>query len=281
MKPHCTEYKQARVNSVGDRKMPLLIILFSLLITGCGSSSFAQSSSAKTAVLIIGTVHSGNRHITPKTLGKVLSNFSPDIVLIEQDEDFKPVFGLFAAYWLRIARPSMEQLAEQRFHRKNKHIPILAYDTIIPARKEYVRKLTRIIDSFHDSLHHANMDEADSLRYADYVSRHNRFYDLYINGTLAMINTDTVYKIEADLRAREQLLILLANKYVSDKQLIEDYQAEVLFWTARNDYMVKKILSVAAANEGKRLAVITGLAHKYYLRDRLAQSSRLIFQELE
>jgi hypothetical protein len=99
------------------------------LITGVGSSSFAQSSSAKTAVLIIGTVHSGNRHITPKTLGKVLSDFNPDIDLIEQDEDFKPVFGLFAAYWLRIARPPMEQLAEQRFYRKNKHIPILACKT--------------------------------------------------------------------------------------------------------------------------------------------------------
>ncbi len=108
MKNHCTEHKQARVNSVGDRKTPLLVILFSLLITGCGSSSFAQSSSAKTAVLIIGTVHSGNRHITPKTLGKVLSDFSPDIVLIEQDEDFKPVFGLLAAYWLRIVRPSLD-----------------------------------------------------------------------------------------------------------------------------------------------------------------------------
>lgn len=280
MNPHCTEHKQARVNSIGDRKTSLLIILFSLLITGCGSSSFAQSSSAKTAVLIIGTVHSGNRHITPKTLGKVLSDFNPDIVLIEQDKDFKPVFGLFAAYWLRIARPPMEQLAEQRFYRKNKQIPILGYDTLF-ARKEYIRKFIRIINSFHDSLHHAKMDEADSLRYADYVSRRNRSYDLYMNGTLAMINTDTVYKIEADLRAREQLLILLASKYISDKQLIEDYQAEVLFWTARNDYMVKKILSVAAANEGKRLVVITGLAHKYYLRDRLAQSSRLIFQELE
>jgi hypothetical protein len=281
MNPHCTEHKQARVNSIGDRKTSLLIFLFLLLITGGGSSSFAQSSSAKTAVLIIGTIHSGNRHITPKSLSKALNDFNPDIVLIEQDKDFKPVFGLFAAYWLRIARPPMEQLAEQRFYRKNKHIPILGYDTLIRARKEYIRKLIRIINSFHDSLHHARMDEADSLRYADYVSRYNRSYDLYMNGTLAMINTDTVYMREADLRSREESLILLASKYISDKQLIEDYQAEVLFWTARNDYMVKKILSVAAAHEGKRLVVITGLAHKYYLRDRLAQSSRLIFLEIE
>ena len=42
----------------------------------------------------------------------------------------------------------------------------------------------------------------------------------------------------------------LADKYVNDKILVNDFKEELSFWIARNDYMVKRILEVARNQNG-------------------------------
>lgn len=61
----------------------------------------------------------------------------------------------------------------------------------------------------------------------------------------------------------------LADKYVNDKVLVNEFKEELSFWIARNDYMVKRILEVAKNQNEKKIIVLTGLAHKYYLVDKL------------
>ena len=61
----------------------------------------------------------------------------------------------------------------------------------------------------------------------------------------------------------------LADKYVNDKILVNDFKEELSFWIARNDYMVKRILEVARNQNGKKIITLTGVAHKYYLVDKL------------
>ena len=61
----------------------------------------------------------------------------------------------------------------------------------------------------------------------------------------------------------------LADKYIHDKILVNEFKEELSFWIARNDYMVKRILEVTRNQNGKKIIVLTGLAHKYYLVDKL------------
>jgi pheromone shutdown protein TraB len=94
--------------------------------------------------------------------------------------------------------------------------------------------------------------------------------DQYLEGTLSNVNSPAVYEKEISIREMERNIIApLADKYVYDKILVNEFKEELSFWIARNDYMVKRILEVAKNQNGKKIIVLTGLAHKYYLVDKL------------
>lgn len=85
------------------------IILLSFL------NGYSQTDSLKTEILIIGTIHTGNKNINHKILYQLLESLNPDIILDEDSQKYKPVFGLKTARFLKIVKPSIEQLALQTF----------------------------------------------------------------------------------------------------------------------------------------------------------------------
>lgn len=48
-----------------------------------------------------------------------------------------------------------------------------------------------------------------------------------------------------------------------------NYANEIKFWNQRNDHMVNQILNYSKQFEGKKIVVLTGLNHKYYLQDKI------------
>ena len=56
-----------------------LITLVLLLIIN--TKSFGQADSSKTEIVIIGTIHTGNKFFNHKTLSKILKKLNPDIIL--------------------------------------------------------------------------------------------------------------------------------------------------------------------------------------------------------
>ena len=83
----------------------LITLIFLLIIN---SKSFGQTDSSKTEIIIIGTIHTGNKIFNHKTLHKLLKKLNPDIILNENSEKHKPVFGLKTATFLKIAKPGIE-----------------------------------------------------------------------------------------------------------------------------------------------------------------------------
>jgi hypothetical protein len=59
--------------------------------------SLGQSVLSKTEIIIIGTIHTGNKHFNHKTLYEILKRLNPDIILKEHSEKYKRVFGLRTA----------------------------------------------------------------------------------------------------------------------------------------------------------------------------------------
>lgn len=234
----------------------------------------AAEAEKKTEIQIIGVVHSGNKNINYKVLSNFLVEQNPDIILWEQEDEFKRVFGLLTAYRLKFARPPVEQMALQKLTHKNKLIPILGFDTLIKSRKDYLKKIIKVDDSIHEELYHAKLSVEDSLAYDKYAKLRNETIDQYLEGTLSNINSPAIYEKEISIREMERnIIVSLADKYVNDKKLVNDFKEELSFWTARNDYMVKRILEVARNQNVKKIIVLTGLAHKYYLVDKLKNDS--------
>ena len=66
------------------------------------------------------------------------------------------------------------------------------------------------------------------------------------------------------------MILPLGKKYISDSLLVNNFSNEVQFWNDRNDHMVNQILNYSKQFAGKKIIILTGLSHKYYLQDKLS-----------
>jgi hypothetical protein len=240
---------------------------------------FGQSVKTPTEIFIIGTLHSGNRYIDHNTLYNALKEFKPDIILWEWEKDYKPVFGLRTARFLKIAKVEIEELALSKYGRKYKHEKIYGFDTVIANRKQYRNEIVvNIPQSILSKLDSCKMDYSDSFRFKAFLTKSHFYYDFIVNNTLMRINNPDIIDTSRTLFQWERdLIIPLAKKYISDTALVQKYEAGLDYWEARNDFMVRKIQSYMDANPGKRFVILTGLNHKYYLIDGLNADNNRFF----
>ncbi len=262
--------------------MRYIVALMILLLLN--KFSFGQIQNAKTEILIIGTIHNGNKYFDDKTLLKVFKKYNPDIILWEQSEKFKPVFGLLTANKLKILKPGIEQLSLQKYSKFKKTIKILPFGTLIISRANYIKEKIRIHDIFFKKLDEAKKSYIDSTNYANYTSKGNNYYTAFGNLSLLEINKPTYYVTAGELFQLEQEYIIpIAKKYITDTSLVNAFESEMNFWIARNNYMVEQILKYSKLFEGKRIVVLTGANHKYYLMDKLKKQADVnkVLLELE
>jgi hypothetical protein len=250
---------------------PLIIVLImSFHIT----ISFGQPETSKTEIIIIGTIHKGNTKFNHNTLLEVLKKNNPDIILWEQSINFKTVFGLRTANFLKIWKPGIEQLALQKYTAINKDIPILPFDTTITSRKNYLKYLIEVKQSLHDSLYSIKKSISDSIVYADFINKQNFYLSFIDTATLSRINQDDIINKTRELYFLEKDVILpLCKKYISNVSLVNNFENEINFWNDRNEFMVSQISKYSKQYIGKRIIVLTGLDHKYYLQDKLKDSN--------
>jgi hypothetical protein len=278
-----------------------IYIYISLFISSL--SAFAQQNEKQNEILIIGVNHSRTKKINYNKLYQLLEKNNPDLILWEQSEDFKSVFGLRTAYRLKIFSNGTEQLALQVFNKKNRLIPILGFDTAFSSRKNdikesvsrknyskeervskknYIKESIRIDDTFFTKLYQSKLNNEDSLKYRTYVNLHNNYVDDIFNKSLEEINLPVIYNKSKEMEEMESNIIIpLATKYMTDSIALNEYITDLNFGKARNSYMAQKVLDIASAQQGKRIIVLTGLSHKYFLIDELNKQNKINLKLLD
>ena len=261
----------------------VIILLFSHL------NGYCQTDSSKTEVIIIGTMHYGNKYFNHKTLYQLIDSLNPDIILNESNNQHKQVFGLKTARFLKVFKPTIEQLTLQTFKKRNKSILMLPYDTTFQnpkatknplkaeyrARVKYVKKETKTESRVFDSLHIAKKDAADSIKLSTYITKRNIYFRSFKEMKLGEINDPQFYNTAGEICKDDQELILpLIKKYVKDTTLYKEFESNLSFWNERNNFMVSQIENIAKSNPKKRIIVLTGLYHKYFLVNKLSNQNR-------
>jgi len=107
--------KKLNRQNASKKQLFLLLLFVSSVVF-----SFGQSKELATQIYTVGVLHQGNKKFNHQTIYKLLNQYNPDIILWEQDIDFKRVFGLQTAHFLKIAKVGIEQLALQKYTRKQK-----------------------------------------------------------------------------------------------------------------------------------------------------------------
>lgn len=244
-------------------------------------NGLAQDSSRSTQLLILGVIHTGNKVFDQKELYKTINRFQPDLILDEAESDFRYVFGLRTARFLGIWRPSIEQVALQRYHSRNRKVPILAFDTSFN-RHAYLKRSDTLSDVFFRDLSAASLDHADRLFISGYLEKSQMYRQVYMNKSLCEINKAYVFQHSASLNEMDSSAMLpIGEKYIKDYPSFKAYKEHVYFWMNRNAFMVRKVKSYIDYFKPKRLLVITGLSHKYYLVNRLKEYSPVKMVELD
>lgn len=233
----------------------------------------SQDTGTPAEIIIIGTIHTGNKKFNHKTLYKTLKEVKPDIILREQDKPYRRVFGLSLAHFLKIKKASIEKLSVQQYARQNKNCVILPYDTTIPNRRGYIKKWIAINNRFFRQLDTVSMSASDSTLYNSFKKINKAYYATVVRSTLAEINhaafmdrTHHLYEVE------KKQVLEMGKVYITDTAAVQDFEKIVLFWEKRNNYMAAQVVKIAKENPGKKILVLCGLNHKYYLTQSLQQA---------
>ena len=247
----------------------------------CGYAH-AQEKQLPAEVIVIGTIHYGNKAFNHRTLYRLLQQLQPQVLLDEYSKEYKPVFGLQAVSFLKIGKVSIEQLAIQQYYRRHRSVIVRPFDTAFASRRQYIKKSTKAEHTFFTLLNEADMHTEDSLYYADYANHRNAYYDFTQTAGLMSINQpDIIHKARLKYQMEETTILPLAKKYIKDSTIVNAFANDLQFWHDRNKYMVQQIKSYIRQYPGKRIVVLTGLNHKYFLIDQLKQEQDLAFRLVE
>jgi hypothetical protein len=236
-------------------------------------------------VIIVGSVHNSNMFYNSDTLFNVIQNLRPDVILIEQDSTsytfktgvFKPLPG-----WSKKLRKigvrselSVEAEMIQMYHAEFPEVVIKPHDVAFNgSERERDRKShLKLQDEFTKAMFKAydgkEMPEYQAEMHFT-LRKYYQFLNRRVEGTLQELNADSTTVMIRDGEEMEKLHLRALVDSVPSLQNFSNRIIERQRLTKyRNDVMIQQVLRYVNEFKGKRIVVLTGALHRYYLLDGL------------
>ena len=244
------------------------IVLLSLIIT-------SSCQSPKTEVILLGTVHTPVPNFNQDTLYNILQKIKPDVVLFEVDSTF-----FDADFNFKNELNDNEYFATVKYLKNNLAV-VRPYD--FTGRNRYRIEIgSRPTDSYTinvlDSLFkHGLMNEKHAKIYTEFNKLNDLLNQKAVSGALAFNNdeTDSIAALRQEYHYNKLLQIVnetpifdsLTVKKPNDTYISyrDGYTLAGDFWDKRNNAMANHILYMTQEFKGKRIVVLNGFFHRYYL----------------
>lgn len=248
-------------------KKILLLMFIGLLFYSC--------TSKKTELVLLGTVHQPIENFTPDSLYNILVKIQPDLILFEVDSSFFTEEFEFNTTW-----ESNENIAVVKYM-KNFDVDVRPYE--FTGRNEYRIKIgSRPTDGkaieMLDSLYKGNqLDSLNQKVYLKFLELSDSLNSFAYLGAKAFnnSNTDRIAQERQHYQYKKLLKIIneypiFANTYFVKENndsisYAEGYKRASEFWDLRNQTMSKNILHFVKLYKDKRIVVLNGYNHRYYL----------------
>ena len=229
----------------------------------------------KTKLYILGVAHDSSSVLTPQMLFEILEDVKPEVLLQENDSQ------QIADYDKVIRSSSNEQTATLRYLKTYPETLNLPFE--FEGRNQY-RKDHGMVPTDHLTIR-----LLDSLFSKNLLSEGNmKIFEKYKEATTALINFSKMdikalnaIEFEVVNRYRQNLQHHELPKIVNSQEIFatrfvtkpdgskisyrDGYQLWCNFWDLRNNSMAINIIN----NKGKKIVVLTGVQHKYYLKELL------------
>ncbi|MEQ9308572.1 MAG: hypothetical protein RLN90_03905 [Balneolaceae bacterium] len=240
---------------------------------------FWSCTNKRTELVLLGTVHQPIQNFTPDSLYNILVKIEPDLILFEVDSSFFTKDFEFKKTW-----ESNENIATVKYM-NNFDVDLRPYE--FTGRNEYrIRIGSRPTDSkaleLLDSLYNNNLLNSLSKRiYQNFLEINYTLNSFAYLGARAINNpeTDKAAEIRQKYHYKELLRIMSEYPIFSDTFYVksdgdsisyfEGFKKASEFWDLRNRTMSKNILHFVKENPGKKIIVLNGYFHRYYLNSLL------------
>jgi hypothetical protein len=245
----------------------ILISFLGLVLQSC--------SNKKTELVLLGTVHQPIQNFNSDSLYNILVKIKPDLILFEVDSSFFTKNFKFKKTW-----KSNENIATIRYM-NNFDVDVRPYE--FTGRNEYRIKIgSRPTDSkainLLDSLHKNNsLNSSNNKTYEDFLEVNDSLNSFAYLGAKGFNNpiTDKIAQIRQEYQYKKLLDVMgeypIFSKIYHVKNrgdsinYYEGYKRASEFWDLRNQTMSKNILHFVKEYNGKRIVVLNGYFHRYYL----------------
>jgi len=261
-------------------------ILYLLLVLTIDAVAYAQQPS-EARLHIIGVVHFENQVRNADSLVTILKTINPDLILVETDT----ISGYFGkgyqlrkpAWWYKLAaklrlvrKMAPEMKAMYKYKSIEPSIQLLPFDMAIPNRNIYLKTSNKaeyeLLMDINGINRKGQIPESLQEEHRTFIRHNNWLYDIrhfgyqHINRPLV---TDSIRQLmDFEFRYFSSLFDSIPQLRKHQQQYLQERQ----FWDRRNQQMAENILSLVESTGSKRVVVLTGLLHKYYLEDLLLAS---------
>ena len=252
----------------------LFLILFSLSF----NTIFSQNSN-KTKLYIIGTVHESSDILNPEMLFTVLNDIKPDILLQENDSE------QIKTYFADIRATSNEQNASLKYlenYPETLNLPFEFEGRNTYRKSNGMTPTDNLTIKLIDSLYNNNLLSVESSKiFKDYLEANAALIEFSKKGFKALnsIEFDSMNRYRQNIQHKLLPKItesepIFAEHFVTkpDGQKIsfrDGYKLWCNFWDLRNNSMAINIIRTSYQHKGKKIVVLTGVQHKYYIKELL------------
>ena len=257
-----------------NRVLSLYASLVALALLGSNSSVVrGQEGDKRTEVTVIGTVHGPTARFTEGTLIDILKRVQPDLILLELDPSFFDGSFVLPEKYQGITLETKAVTA----YGKLAAVKLRPFD--IEGRNKFYQE--------HDYFKHelSLNQEINRMHGAGQLSPEAR---LIFEGLLALaavrdacgaerpevINSSAC---DAAIEKKQDYAFKGIGKIVELTPALKEFKPFWSladdFWARRNEAMVRNVVRHAKEVRAKRVVVLCGYEHRYYLRKRLAEQA--------
>ncbi len=225
-----------------------------------------------TEVCIVGTSHSERSYINADSIMYIFNKTKPDLILVELDSSwFTKDFRLDT-----IAKPRVKKGLENSTiidYQISHLVDLRPFD--ITGRNEFYRsnnyfKRLRALNQAMDDLYEVDGFSAENKsKYEFYHMVNDQFNNVKVDN-LHIFNSDVMMTL---INVRQKVMYEKRIEIVNSTPVLRQHRdiAQLCydFWIKRNNAMCNNILQFVEEYKGKRIIVLVGNNHKYFLHNRL------------
>ncbi len=246
-----------------------------------------------TEIIVIGNLHTPAPNYNSEILFKILEDIKPDFILQELDSS-----SFTKEFRFKKTQTENEGMASAKYIEKYPTAQLRPYE--FEGRNQYridngMRPTDKLTLRLIDSLYKENLLTASE---AEIFKTYNDVLEpLKVLATKSPENfnnptSDSICKkrqfyqyqmVPKITNVRDEFTNRFLIKPNGEKISYRDgYQLWANFWDLRNQTMAKNIMTISEESKGKRIVVLTGFMHRYYLREelkRLTKDKNIVLKE--